>query len=90
MGDDVWRKFIAGLDIELPEKGINAPQEEIIENEADDVNGMLLKVSYDVYMFMNHNQSKYLMMQTNQKLTQIGEISLKDAILKFNKNPKKK
>lgn len=88
--ENVWKTFISGLKMDLPEKGMLAPTEELIEDDTEDVNGMLLKVSFDVYMFMNHNQTRYFMMQSNQRLTQVGIMSLKDALLKFNKKPRKK
>jgi hypothetical protein len=88
--ENIWKTFISGLEMDLPEKGVLAPIEELIEDDTEDINGMLLKVSFDVYMFMSHNQTRYFMMQSNQRLTQVGVMSLKDALLKFNKKPRKK
>lgn len=90
MEDSLWKTFISGLEMDLPEKGILAPQQENIEDDTEDINGMLIKVSFDVFMFMNHNQTRYFMMQSNQRLTQVGEMSLKDALVKFNKKPPRK
>jgi hypothetical protein len=90
MEKDLWKTFIQGLDIELSEKGMVAPSEESIEDEAEEVRGMLLKVSFDVIMFMNHNQTKYYMMQSNQRLTQVGETTLREALLKYNKKQPRK
>jgi len=88
--ENLWKTFISGLDIDFPEEGIEAPDQEQMEKD-DDINGMLLKITFDVYMFMNHNQTKYYMMQSNQKLAQMGEMTLKEALLKFNKKlPKKR
>ena len=90
MEKDLCKTFINGLDIELTEKGMIAPIEESIEDEAEEIRGMLLKISFDVIMFMNHNQTKYYMMQSNQRLTQIGETTLKEVLLKYNKKPPRK
>ena len=85
--DDPWGEFISKLDINLSEKGLEAPEEESIEDQEGEIPGMLLKVSFDVIMFMNHKQTKYFMMQSNQRLTQLEQMTLKEAITKFNKRP---
>jgi hypothetical protein len=90
MEENLWKDFISKLDLTLPEKGIDAPDEESIEDEAGEVEGMLIKVSFDVIMFMNHKQTKYYMMQSNQRLTQVGASTLKAALLKYNKRPPRK
>lgn len=89
--DDIWRSFLSGLDLNLPENGINPPESESIEQSDDgEIDGSLIKVSFDIVMFMNHDKSKYFMMQGNQTLTQMGEMTLKEALLKFNKKPPRK
>jgi hypothetical protein len=89
--DDMWKAFLSGLDLNLPENGIKPPEAEIIEQaDEGDINGSLIKVSFDIIMFMNHDQSKYFMMNGNQVLTQMGEMTLKEALLKFNKKPPRK
>jgi hypothetical protein len=91
MEEDVWKTFISGLDIDLSEKGAEAPEMESIEDDpTEEIHGMVIKVTFDTIMFMNHKQTKYYMMQTNQRLTQVGESTLKDALLKYNKKPRKK
>ena len=86
--EDVWGKFLASLDMTLPEDGISHPQEEReAKDPTEDINGQLIKISFDVIMFLNHDKTKYLMMQGNQRLTQMGEISLKEALIKYNKKP---
>jgi hypothetical protein len=86
--EDIWGKFLASLDMSLPEDGIASPQEEVVDKDDEGaINGQLIKISFDVIMFLNHDKTKYLMMQGNQRLTQMGEISLKEALGKYNKKP---
>jgi len=84
---DLWGEFISKLEIDLPEKGLASPEEESIEDGEGELEGSLVKITFDVILFMNHKQDKYFMMQSNQRLTQMGQITLKDALLKFNKKP---
>jgi hypothetical protein len=90
MEEDIWKTFISALDFNLSEKGLVAPDIESIEDDAGSVSGMLLKISFDITIFMNHGQEKYYMIQSNQKLTQLGESTLKDVLIKYNKKIIKK
>ena len=90
MNDDFFSTFINSLDISLSDKGLNAPELESIEDDTAELNGGVIKVSFDMYFFMNHHQTKYYMLSSNQKMQNLGEMSLKNAILKFNSAAKKK
>jgi len=90
MEENLWKNFISELDIELSEKGLEAPELESIIDDTQDIRGMLIKISFDSIMFMNHSQTKYYMLQSNQRLTQMGETTLKEVLVKYNKKQNKK
>jgi hypothetical protein len=88
--EDLFQKFINSLDLGLSEKGLESPDIESINDGTEELNGMVLKVTFDMILFMNHSQSRYFMVSTNQKMQQAGRMSLKEAIAKFNPSSKRK
>ena len=87
---DVFLEFIQGLDLNLPTKGLSAPEIENIIDDTKEMDGSVLKISVDLFFFMNHSESKYYMISSNQQMQQLGKMPLKDAVLKFSKKTKKK
>lgn len=85
---DAFEEFINKINMGLSAKGLPAPDIENIDEGS--LQGDVLKISYDVYLFMNHEKPKYYMLPTSQKMTNLGTMSLKDAILKFNRLSKHK
>lgn len=90
MVDNMWKDFINNLVIDLPENGLEAPEIEAIIDNTDELEGTMVKVSFDTFLFMNHSQTKYFMTNSNQRLTQIGKMTLKEAILKYGNKAKRK
>jgi len=90
MADSLWKDFINGLVIDLPENGQEAPEIEAIIDDTDELEGTMVKVSFDTFLFMNHSQTKYFMTNSNQRMTQIGKMPLKEAILKYGNKAKRK
>jgi hypothetical protein len=90
MAENMWRDFINGLDIDFPEKGKEAPDIEAIIDDTDELEGMMVKITFDTYLFMNHSQTKYFMASSNQRMTQIGKMGLKEALLKYGNKTKRK
>lgn len=85
---EVWANFFKGLNFDLPEtKDVPAVVEE--KSEESDIVGSVLKISFTVRMFMNHDQLKYYMITTDQRMLNEGQMSLKEAIAKFNKRRRK-
>jgi hypothetical protein len=87
---DIFLEFIQGLDLNLPTKGLSSPEIENIIDDTKEIDGSVLKISVDLYFFMNHSQSKYYMLSSNQHMQQLGTMPLKDAVLKFSKKTKKR
>jgi len=87
---DIFLEFIQGLDLNLPTKGLSSPEIENIIDDTKEIEGAVLKISVDLFFFMNHSQSKYYMLSSNQHMQQMGTMPLKDAVLKFNKKTKKR
>lgn len=90
MSDDIFEEFINGLNFSLSNKGLKSPDIEDIEDDEGTIEGQVLKLSFSVNMFMNHNQKKYFMLTTDQKMQNLGSMSLKDAIVKFNSKQRRK
>lgn len=84
---DPFEEFINSLSLNLSGKGLEAPE---LEQLVVDVEGDVLKISYDLYLFLDHTKPKYYMLTSNQKMQNIGRMSLKDAVAKFNKLLNKK
>jgi hypothetical protein len=82
--EDIFKAFIESLDLDLSEKGLDSPELEDIIDDTEEVNGNVLKVTFDLHLFMNHRQKRYFMLTSNQKMQDLGGMSLKDAIVKFN------
>ena len=90
MADSMWKDFINGLDIDLPETGKDAQEIEGIIDDVNELEGTMVKVTFDTFLFMNHSQTKYFMTNSNQRLTQLGRMTLKEAILKYGNKTKRK
>lgn len=88
--DDLFLEFLKSLDLDLPEKGLESPDIENIDDDTEELEGMVLKITFDLNLFMNHRQSRYFMISSNQKMQQLGKMSLKDAIIKFNGKTQRK
>jgi hypothetical protein len=88
--ENAFLEFIQGLDIDLPAKGLDSPDMEGITDDTQELDGSVLKISVDLYFFMNHRQVKYYMLSSNQRMQQMGVMSLKDALFKFSKKTKKR
>lgn len=89
---NVFKEFINSLDFELSPKDSSEPTKEVIEvpQDALEVEGSVLKISFNMMLFMNHEKAKYYMLTSDQKMFAQGEMSLKQAIAKFNKKPRRK
>jgi hypothetical protein len=87
--DDFFSKFIGGLDLSLPENGLDAPDIENVIDDVAEVDGHVLKITFDLFMFMNHTKSKYYMLSSNQRMSDMGEMPLKEAVKKFNRTKRK-
>ena len=88
--EDIFKAFIESLDLGLSDKGLESPELEDITDDTEDVNGSVLKVTFDLHLFMNHRQKRYFMLTSNQKMQDLGYMSLKEAILKFNSKQQRK
>lgn len=88
--EDIFRTFIDGLEFGLSDKGLESPDLEDIDDDTEDINGSVLKVTFDLHLFMNHRQKRYFMLTSNQKMQDLGSMSLKDAIVKFNSKQQRK
>lgn len=88
--DDIFKQFIEGLELGLSDKGLESPDIEAIDDNTDDLDGTVLKVTFDMHLFMNHRQKRYFMLASNQKMQELGTMSLKDAIVKFNSKQNRK
>ena len=86
---DPFVEFLKTLDIDLSDKGLAAPELEQIP-ESENISGAVLKVSYDLYLFLDHAKPKYYMLTSNQHMRNLGVMSLKDALIKFSKLSNKK
>jgi len=88
--ENLFKTFIESLDLSLSDKGLDSPELEDITDDTEDVNGSVLKVTFDLHLFMNHRQKRYFMLTSNQKMQDLGQMSLKDAIVKFNSKQQRK
>lgn len=75
--------------MDLPEPSPIEPDEEQLHPEQD-LEGTVLKLSFNIHMFMNHEKSRYFMITTDQKMVPEGQMTLKEAMTKFNKKPRRK
>jgi hypothetical protein len=88
--EDIFKSFIEGLDLGLSEKGLEPPEIEDITDDTEDLDGSVLKITFDLHLFMNHRQNRYFMLTSNQKMQNLGKMSLKDALIKFNSKQQRK
>jgi hypothetical protein len=88
--EESFKDFINGLEFDLPEKGLLTPEIENIVDDTGEQNGSVMKITFDLHLFMNHRQVKYYMLANNQKMQILGEMSLKDALAKFNSKQQRK
>lgn len=87
---DIFEEFINGMSFKLSEKGLPAPEAELIDDDEGAMPGDIIKISFETILFMNHGKVKYFMLTTNQKMTNMGSMSLKDALIKFNSKRNRK
>jgi hypothetical protein len=81
--DELFKDFIEGLDIQLSDKGLEVPELERMSE--DNLPGHVLKFTIETYLFMDHARVKYYMLSNNQKMQDMGEMTLKDTIAKYGK-----
>jgi hypothetical protein len=87
---DLFTEFLKGLDIALPLNGLKPPEIEAIDDDTEELDGNVLKITFELNLFMNHRKDRYFMVTSNQKMQHLGSMSLKEAIAKFNPSTKRK
>lgn len=85
-----WAKIINNMDVEFPEEGDEAPEEESILPAVSltETIGTLTRLTMDIFIFDNDELEQAYMMQ-NDKMRIYTDISLKDAVAMHNKSKKK-
>lgn len=93
--EDFWRSHINQLRGPFPEAGVEPPLEESI-GEVKTINGLdpatlgnFTCVTMDIYFFMDAKTNKYFLMQ-NQKMIDLGEMSLERAAALVKRRQKRK
>lgn len=86
-----WAKFVNNLNVEFPEIGDDAPEEEMISKSEDlaDTVGTLTRLTLDIFIFDNDELEQAYMMQ-NDKMKIYSDITLRDAVAMANKKKNKK
>lgn len=90
--EDPFIEFIRNLVIDLPEKGLDAPEVELINDDTEEIDGNVLKITFNLHMFMNHRKDRYFMLTSDQQMQMLGKMTLREALVKFNakRRPRKK
>ncbi len=97
--EQFWRAQLEALRGPIPEIGEEPPADEVVVSKKEDFKdtngidpesiGNFSKVTMDVYFFMNTEDNRYFMMQT-QSMTDFGEMSLQQAVEAVKKRRKRK
>lgn len=88
--DDFWKNVINSIPQDLSPKGLEAPVMESDKSTFGEAEGHLSKVSFDCFMFLSPETGKYYLVQTNQKYTDIGDMSLNEALRMIKYKNRKK